>query len=133
VQLKDGRTMQFSKHFMEPAEWLRDPIQTADNKLAFLPRTAVEIGTGKEYISAHDAAPDIESRGKMIAEQFLPINAQQGLAGGGAESLLGLVGMPIYGKTPEQKQKAKLEKKQADARKKAERAEYYRRLHEHGG
>lgn len=127
VQLSDGRTMQFSKHFMEPMEWLRDPVQTADNKLAFLPRTLIELGTGKEYVSAHDTAPDLESRGKLIAESFLPINAQQGLAGGGAESLLGLVGMPIYGKNPEQKREARLEKKkqQQEHRKKA--AEYYQR------
>jgi hypothetical protein len=130
VQLSDGRTMQFSKHFQEPFEWLRDPVQTADNKLAFLPRTLVELGTGKEYISAHDTAPDLESRGKLIAESFLPINAQQGLAGGGAESLLGLVGMPIYGKTGEQKTEAKLAKKKAVEEKKRKGAEYHQRLHQ---
>lgn len=130
VQLADGRTMQFSKHFMEPAEWLRDPVQTADNKLAFLPRTLVELGTGKEYISAHDTAPDLESRGKLIAESFLPINAQQGLAGGGAESLLGLVGMPIYGKNADQKAAAKLEKKKQLLEKKRKAALHFQRLHQ---
>lgn len=130
VQLADGRTMQFSKHFNEPFEWLRDPIQTADNKLGFYPRAAVELGTGKEYISAHDAAPDIESRAATIASMFLPISAQQGLAGGGASSALGLVGMPIYGKTPEQKLEAREEKK-AKEREKRKAAEEYleRQLH----
>jgi hypothetical protein len=129
VQLGDGRTMQFSKHFMEPAEWLRDPIQTTANKLAFIPREAVEQLTGKEYVSAHDAAPEIKNRAEHFAQQFLPINAQQGLAGGGAESLLGLVGMPIYGKTPEQKREAKKEKKLAEIEKKKATARYYQRLH----
>jgi hypothetical protein len=129
VQLGDGRTMQFSKHFMEPFEWLRDPVQTADNKMAFLPRTSVELGTGKEYVSAHDAAPDIKNRAELIARSFLPIYAQQGLAGGGAESALGLVGMPIYGKTASQKREAKLEKKTAEKEKRKKIAEYYQRQH----
>jgi hypothetical protein len=53
---------------------------------------------------------------------------QQGLAGGGPLSTLGLVGMPIYGKTPEQKQEAKLEKRKAAQEKKKKQAEYYQRL-----
>jgi hypothetical protein len=128
VQLKDGRTMQWSKHSMEPLEWLRDPIQTAANKLAFLPREAVQQLTGKEYISVHDAAPDIDSRAEHMAKQFLPIMAQQGLAGGGATSAMGLVGMPVYGKDPEQKREARLKKKKADAAKRKHAAEYYKRV-----
>lgn len=128
IQLADGRTMQFSKHFMEPFEWLRDPLQTAANKLAFLPREAVQQLTGKEYISVHDSAPDIENRANHLARQFAPIPAQQGLAGGGAESALGLAGMPIYGKTPEQKRESRLEKKRAQEERRKKTAEYYRRL-----
>lgn len=130
VQLADGRTMQFSKHFMEPFEWLREPIQTAANKLAFIPRASVEIMTNKQYISVHDTAPDIESRAQTIAEMFLPINAQQGLAGGGAESLLGLVGMPIYGKTPEQKEQAHVEKRKSQREKRIKAAKYYEKLNQ---
>lgn len=128
IQLKDGRTMQFSKHFAEPFEWLRDPMQTAGNKLAFLPRTSVELLTGKEYISAHDSAPDIENRAQLVADSFLPISAQQGLAGGGAQSVLGLVGMPIYGKDPQEKIEARKAKKVAAAKKKQQTAAYFRRL-----
>jgi hypothetical protein len=132
VQLKDGRTMQFSKHFMEPFEWLRDPIQTGDNKLAFLPRTLVEFGTGKEYISAHDSAPDLDARANLVAQQFLPINMQQGLLGGGPESALGLVGMPIYGKDSDQKREAKKERRIAAQKKKERAAHYFQRLHKGG-
>jgi hypothetical protein len=128
VQLKDGRTMQWSKHSMEPFEWLRDPLQTTANKLAFLPREAIQQLTGKEYVSVHDAAPDIDNRAKHLAEQFLPIMAQQGLGGGGATSALGLVGMPVYGRDPEQKREARLAKKKADLEKRKRAAEYYRRL-----
>lgn len=130
IQLGDGRTMQFSKHFMEPAEWLRDPVQTADNKLAFLPRELIEMGTGKEYISAHDAAPDIENRALHMAKEFMPINAQQGFAGGGYESALGLVGMPIYGKTEDQKREQKKKDKLAREAKKKAAARHYQRLHQ---
>jgi hypothetical protein len=129
IQLEDGRTMQWSKHSMEPFEWLRDPIQTADNKLAFWPREAIEIGTGKEYISAHDTAPDIDNRAEHLAKQFLPINAQQGLAGGGAQSTLGLVGMPIYGKDADQKMEARKQKKLDALKKRKRAAAYYQRLH----
>jgi hypothetical protein len=128
VQLKDGRTMQWSKHSMEPFEWLKDPIQTAANKLAFIPREAMQQITGKEYISAHDAAPDIENRAAHLASQFLPIPAQQGLAGGGATSVMGLVGMPVYGKDPEQKREARLAKKKADKEKRKRAAEYHQRI-----
>jgi hypothetical protein len=127
VQLKDGRTMQWSKHSMEPLEWMRDPIQTAANKLAFLPREAVQQIIGKEYISAHDAAPDIDNRAEHLARQFAPISAQQGLAGGGATSVMGLVGMPVYGKDPEQKREARLAKKKHELEKKKRAAEYYKR------
>jgi hypothetical protein len=130
IQLADGRTLQFSKHFNEPAEWLRDPIQTADNKLAFLPRTAIEIGTGKEYVSARDYAPDIESRVATIAAQFAPIPAQQGWAGGGARSAMGMLGMPVYGKTPSEKAQAQAQKKLAALEKKRRAAEYYQRLNQ---
>jgi hypothetical protein len=128
VQLKDGRTMQWSKHSMEPFEWLKDPLQTTANKLAFLPREAIQQLTGKEYVSVHDSAPDIDNRAKHLAEQFLPIMAQQGLGGGGATSALGLVGMPVYGKDPEQKREARLAKKKADLEKRKRAAEYFRRL-----
>lgn len=130
VQLKDGRTMLFSKHFMEPFEWLHDPLQTAGNKLAFLPREAIEELTGKEYISVHDAAPDIANRAEHLASQFLPIPAQQGLAGGGVQSVLGLFGSPIYGKDTEQKRLARLQKKQRDELKRKKSAEYFRRLNQ---
>jgi hypothetical protein len=130
VQLGDGRTMQWSKHGMEPFEWTRDPIQTAANKLAFLPREAIEQMTGREYISAHDAAPVIANRAKHFADQFLPINAQQGLAGGGAESLLGLIGMPVYGRTPDQKLQARIDKKKAEIEKKKATRRYYQRLNQ---
>jgi hypothetical protein len=128
IQLADKRTMQFSKHFMEAAEWLRDPVQTADNKLGFIPRTAIEVGINKQYVSAHDSAPDLEDRAGMIANQFLPINVQQGKAGGGPESALGLVGMPIYGKTADQKIEAKKDKRLENIEKKKKRAAYYQRL-----
>lgn len=130
IQLADGRTMQFSKHFMEPFEWLKDPAQTMLNKLAFLPREMFQQLTGKEYLSAHDAAPDIDNRATHLADQFLPIPAQQGLMGGGASSALGLVGMPIYGKTPDEKAEARLKKKLHDLEKRKKAADYYRRQHQ---
>jgi hypothetical protein len=128
IQLKDGRTMQWSKHSMEPFEWLRDPMQTSANKLAFLPREAVQQLTGKEYISVHDSAPDIDNRAMHLADQFLPIMAQQGLAGGGATSAMGLVGMPVYGKDEGQKREARLAAKKAAADKRKRAAAYYQRL-----
>lgn len=130
VQLKDGRTMQFSKHYMEPFEWLRDPRQTFLNKFAFIPREAIEELTGKEYLSAHDAAPLIKDRAEHIAAQFLPIPAQQGIAGGGNLSVLGVFGKPVYGKDPEQKAQGRRQKQLDKREQDKKKADYYRRLHQ---
>jgi hypothetical protein len=148
IQLGDGRTMQFSKHFMEPFEWLRDPTQTAENKLGFYPRELFEQLGDTDYLSAHQAAPamvppapageslpaamarNIGARGEHIAKSFAPIPAQQGLAGGGALSVTGLAGMPIYGKDPEQKSDARKRQKLEKQDKKRRAAEYYRRLNQ---
>lgn len=131
IQLKDGRTMQWSKHSLEPFEWMRDPIQTALNKLAFIPRESIQQGMGKEYLSAHDAAPDIHNRATHLAKQFLPISAQQGLAGGGAQSVSGLFGVPIYGKDAEHKREARLQRRKYELEKKKRVADYRRRLAGH--
>lgn len=127
IELRDKRTQQFSKHAMEPFEWARDPAQTALNKMSFVPRETFEFLMGKEYLSAHGNAPDIiGNRALHFVKQFAPIYAQQGLQGGGAESVAGLFGLPIYGKTPEQ-QRA-FQKEQAKARQeKRKRAAEYRR------
>ena len=126
IQLKDGRTMQFSKHFMEPFEWLRDPGQTLANKLAFLPREAIQQLTGKEYVSTHDSAPDIENRAKHLVEQFTPIPTQQYLGGG--EAVGGFLGFPVYGKTGEQKAEQARERKLKELAKKKRAALYRQRV-----
>jgi hypothetical protein len=136
IEKADGRTMQFSKHAMEPFEFMQDPIQTADNKLGFWPRVAGEMAFGKQWI-AHQPhyAPDIVPTGaegldvptayaNFLAKQFLPISSQQWLAGGGVSAnISGLFGVQTYGATEEKKQEYKLESRKERFERKKQRME----------
>ena len=109
VDLGDGRTMQWSKHMMEPFHWAMKPMQQMANKLGFLPKEAINQLTGKEYISTAGNAPpmDTSALGRLehVGKSILPIAAQG--AFGGKASMGGLVssslGIPIYGKTYEER------------------------------
>lgn len=113
IDLGDGRTMQWSKHMMEPVHWAMKPMQQAANKLGYFPKEAINQLTGKEYISAAGKSPPMDTsalgRIEHLGKSALPISAQgafgaQGSVGDGVSSMLGV---PIYGKTYEQKAAAK--------------------------
>ena len=113
IDLGDGRTMQWSKHMMEPVHWLQKPMQQAANKLGFMPKEVINQLTGKQYISAKGNAPPMDTsvtgRLSHIGKAMLPISAQQGLgsnasAGGTLSSTLGV---PIYGRTYAERAQAK--------------------------
>jgi hypothetical protein len=142
IELADGRTLQFSKHAMEPFEFMQDAIQTADNKLGFYPRIAGEIAVGTQWLahSPHYAPPIVPPGGWhpdvlgpldvpsayawFLTKQFLPISTQQWLAGGGpVANVLGPLGVQTYGANPEQKMQFKLESKKAAWERKKQRIE----------
>lgn len=105
VDMGDGRTMQFSKHDTEPLEWLRDPVNTAANKEAFLPATFNKLyRTHTDAAMRHKPEPTPVEDAKMLGEGMMPISLQQFVQNGmSVEDLSGALGMPIYGKSKDVK------------------------------
>lgn len=121
---KGERHMQWSKHTMEPVHWLTKPAQQGINKLGMIPREVIEQSLGVDYLSAKGKMAPMKGRIQHLAKNFLPISAQQADQGGAATVVSGFAGVPIYGKTSEQKKADKAErdrKKRDDARKKGQR------------
>ena len=117
LEWKDGTSMQAMKHAMEPYHWMMDPTKTLSNKLGFVPKAAVIALTGNEYASPD--APKLMDRSamgraKQIAKGALPfqIQAAEGAppGEGGKRALLGTLGFPLYGATPEQRKAARAER-----------------------
>ena len=128
VEYPDGTSMQAMKHAMEPYHWLADPLKTFSNKLGFIPKAAIITIGGVEYasptapkldpaiITGNDTADASIARGKAILSQALPFQAQAALdapEGEGAKrALLGTLGFPVYGGTPEQRKAARKEREE---------------------
>ena len=113
IDMGDGRTMQWSKHMMEPVHWVTKPLQQVANKLGYFPKEVINQITGKEYISTSGKAPPMDTsalgRAAHIGKTMMPISAQ-GAFGAKASSggaLSSMLGVPIYGKTYEERAAAK--------------------------
>jgi Transglycosylase SLT domain len=109
LELRNGQTMQFSKHMMEPVHWMTKPLQQTVNKLGILPREFITQATGKEYISTTGKAPPMDTsvsgRLRHLAKGAMPIATS---GEGSIETMLSsALGFPIYGKTDEQRADAK--------------------------
>jgi hypothetical protein len=136
IEYPDGTSMQAMKHAMEPYHWLAAPDQTLINKLGFLPK-AVLIGlTGLEYPSPFApkmADPSLVNRLKAIGSQALPfqISAAKGAPEGEGlkRAVLGTLGFPLYGTTPEERRRANAERNRIIREK---RKEYKQRAREKG-
>jgi len=138
IEYPDGTSMQAMKHAMEPYHWLADPVKTLFNKIGFLPKAAIIIGGGVEYASP--TAPKLDpaivtgnetvdasyARGKAILSQALPFQAQAAFDApegeGVKRALLGTMGFPVYGGTPEQRKAARKERQEL----RKEKAKRYR-------
>lgn len=125
IEYADGTTQQVAKHAMEGAEWLHNPRRTALHKLGFAVKTPAELLFGKEYLSETGQAPPIQSRTAHILNEFAPIPLQQdGTPGRTTEEMvkraaLGVVGLPVYNMTAEEKAAAKKERASKPKKKKA--------------
>lgn len=97
IDLGDGRYMRLSKHFTDPYE------------LAHSPETILgKMGAGPQVLMAESKSV---SKGegltaKPIIEQYTPFSV-----GSSADTTSSMVGVPIYGKTHEEREQAKREKK----------------------
>lgn len=106
IDLGDGRKMQLNKHFMETFHWIQRPGKTFSHKLGAIPRIA-----GKIAFDPFMSTP--KALGKEIVSTMTPIPVSNVATQGemGTNVLMGALGLPIYGKTNEQKAKDQLEKK----------------------
>lgn len=136
IDMGDGRTMQWSKHSMEPVHWLTMPTQQGLNKLGLFPKEGLNLLFGTEYLHPRTNRDNSVSMGpKMrinpfghVAKQFLPIGVNQAIdsgdSGGGMSSVVaGFMGAPIYGKTTDQRDREKDARKAASAEKRRQRKE----------
>jgi hypothetical protein len=110
IEFPDGTSMQAMKHAMEPVHWIMDPDKTLSNKLGFIPKALIVGIAGTEYASPN--APKLVDRSatnrlKTAASGALPFQvsaAKDAPQGEGAKrALLGTMGFPVYGSTPEQR------------------------------
>ena len=117
IEFPDGTSMQAMKHAMEPAHWIMDPTKTLANKLGFVPKAAIVSIAGTEYASPQAQKlvdPSAAGRLKAVASMAVPFQvaaARDAPPGEGAKrALLGTMGFPVYGGTPEQKKAARAER-----------------------
>jgi hypothetical protein len=145
IEYPDGTSMQAMKHAMEPYHWLADPVKTLFNKIGFLPKAAIIIGGGTEYasptapkldpaiITGNDTVDASIARAQAIGSQALPFQVQAALdapEGEGAKrALLGTMGLPVYGGTPEQRKAARKERQEL----RKEKAKRYREREKEAG
>ena len=120
IEFPDGTSMQAMKHAMEPYHWIADPDKTLSNKMGFLPKAAIIGFGGVEYASPN--APKLvdrsaTSRLKTVAKTMLPFQAQASIDApegeGVKHAVLGTMGLPVYGSTPEQRKVANAERELA--------------------
>jgi len=117
----DGTTMQLSKHFMEPFHWLLDPRKQAMGKASFLVKeTASQLGDveywspkGAPRMGGVERGKDVSIGTRLghVARQFTPISAQGFESANPQKAAWSMAGMPVYGKTLEERAAAKAESK----------------------
>lgn len=131
LDLGDGRTMQVSKHFMEPIHWLVTPRQQALNKLSYIVKEPASQIMDQEYLSTkgaprmgntpRDKEISLGTRVEHAAKGFAPISAGQMAGQGAAAGVMGFAGMPIYGKTYEERDRLKQERKEQNIQRRIDR------------
>jgi hypothetical protein len=136
IEYPDGTSMQAMKHAMEPYHWISDPDKTLANKLGFIPKAVIVGVGGLEYASPQaEKLVDRSAAGRLeaVAKIALPFQVAAGTDApegeGVKRAVLGTMGFPIYGKTPEQRKAAKAER--AKALKEAA-AKYHQKAKEKG-
>lgn len=127
LELGDGRTMQWSKHSMEPIHWMTMPGQQALNKLGVIPKEILTQALHKEYLSTKFMPEMKDSRIGHLLKNYRPIGVGQAMEGDDVSQSIGpaiasTLGAPIYGRTNEQKERMKAANKLKAAETRARRA-----------
>jgi len=117
IEWPDGTSMQAMKHAMEPYHWIMDPDKTLSNKLGFIPKAAIVGMAGVEYASPQaQKLVDPSATGRLTAVAKMAVPFQVAAAGsappgeGVKRAVLGTLGFPVYGATPEQRKAARAER-----------------------
>ena len=121
VELGDGRSMQLSKHFTDPFVLANHFGQEARNKMGVIPSEVLEQFSNQQYLSTKGSPPivpkgdentmaEVRDRAAHLAKRLNPIGVQQFRDGGAAAGVSGMLGVPILGKTEEQKRTERLQK-----------------------
>lgn len=122
---KGERHMIFNKHFMEVIHAIQHPAQTALSKMSYPVKEGLNQLFGTEYLAPHVdkrsgqvmAGPGMEGgRGAHAIRGLSPIAVQQGFGGGAGQGAAGFFGLPIYGKTREQRRKESEERRRRRVR-----------------
>lgn len=100
VELGDGRTMQLNKHLMETFHMIQSPGKFFLGKLGPTVTEPLEQALHVEYLSPDKKMPPMGNRLGHLVEKMLPISGRQSSLEGAA---MGAVGIPIYGKTDDEK------------------------------
>ena len=136
IEWPDGTSMQAMKHAMEPYHWIMDADKTFANKLGFVPKALIVGVAGTEYASPQAQKltdPSAAGRLKAVAGMVVPFQvaaSRDAPPGEGTKrAVLGTMGFPIYGSTPEQKKAARAEREKL--LKKAA-ADYHKKAKEKG-
>lgn len=106
IEFKDGTSMQAFKHATEFGEWVREPMKTLRNKMAFLPSETIAQVAGQEY--AGSKIPMEGSRMSHALKRAAPfplgpfLDPALSPEEAAKKSALGSLGIQTYGHTPEQ-------------------------------
>jgi hypothetical protein len=115
---------------MEGIHWMTDPDKTLANKLGTIPAEVYSQLSNQDYISAKGAPKIVEDeknpldpeplmqrklkntakRAEHVLERFVPITGQAFNEQPWESALSGFVGLPVYGRSEEQKMEEKLKK-----------------------
>ena len=104
ISLGDGRSIQVAKHMMEFVQWIREPLTTGGNKLAFWPRATSTLLMGRTNplsIKSTVRSEDWYSRPLEVAKSALPFQIGSAIKAPtgekAVESLSSMLGTPITG------------------------------------
>lgn len=115
LEYPDGRTQQFSAHTMKPVHMLTKPLPTLLNSMGQIPRELANQAFHTEYLAPREsktgqvlAGPGMkENRALHALKAISPISGQQIVEGGAGSGVASALGMPIYGKSHAEIERAK--------------------------
>jgi len=121
VEMGDGRRLQLSKHLMEVPHLLSNPADFVLGKLGYIPQEMYSILFNRQYASTKGAPAVVPKGVSTLAgigyhfnhalKGFVPISAME-ISKNPVRGIAGALGVPIRGKSYEERDEIKQERKQ---------------------